>query len=197
MPAQILLPPGWAPPVGYANGVAVPAGRIVFIAGQVGWDEQQRFHSEELIPQFEQALKNVLAVLAEAEPHLPHDGLLHRQAGLYGRTQRARAHLAPADRQALPGDEHDLRRRPARSSGEDRARGDRRHTGRGLIVCVDARAPLLIDFGQARDAVLALTRSTRLRPPSEPIGRAPPCCRRPRQEGAPAGPASRPSWHDA
>jgi enamine deaminase RidA (YjgF/YER057c/UK114 family) len=66
MPAQILLPSGWAPPIGYANGVAVPAGRIVFIAGQVGWDEQQRFHSEELIPQFEQALRNVLAVLAEA-----------------------------------------------------------------------------------------------------------------------------------
>ena len=39
---------------------------MVFIAGQVGWDEQQRFHSEDLIPQFEQALKNVLAVLAQA-----------------------------------------------------------------------------------------------------------------------------------
>jgi len=38
----------------------------VFIAGQVGWDEQQRFHSEDLIPQFEQALKNVVAVLAQA-----------------------------------------------------------------------------------------------------------------------------------
>jgi enamine deaminase RidA (YjgF/YER057c/UK114 family) len=66
MAAQVLLPPGWAPPVGYANGIAVPAGRIVFIAGQVGWDEQQRFHSEDLVPQFEQALKNVLAVLAAA-----------------------------------------------------------------------------------------------------------------------------------
>ncbi|HEY1360750.1 MAG TPA: RidA family protein [Xanthobacteraceae bacterium] len=62
----VLLPPGWAPPIGYANGIVVPAGRIVFIAGQVGWDEQQRFHSEELTLQFEQALKNVLAVLAEA-----------------------------------------------------------------------------------------------------------------------------------
>ena len=64
--AQILLPPGWAPPIGYANGIAVPAGRIVFIAGQVGWDEQQKFQSEDLVPQFEQALKNVLAVLSEA-----------------------------------------------------------------------------------------------------------------------------------
>jgi enamine deaminase RidA (YjgF/YER057c/UK114 family) len=66
MTSQVLLPPGWAPPVGYANGIVVPAGRIVFIAGQIGWDDQQRFHSEELAPQFEQALKNVLAVLAVA-----------------------------------------------------------------------------------------------------------------------------------
>ena len=61
-----LFPPGWAPPIGYANGIVVPAGRIVFIAGQVGWDDQQQFHSEELLPQFEQALKNVLTVLAQA-----------------------------------------------------------------------------------------------------------------------------------
>ena len=66
MSAQILLPRDWAPPIGYANGIAVPAGRIVFIAGQVGWDEKQQFHSDKLIPQFEQALKNVLAVLAQA-----------------------------------------------------------------------------------------------------------------------------------
>jgi enamine deaminase RidA (YjgF/YER057c/UK114 family) len=39
---------------------------MVFIAGQVGWDAQQKFQSAELAPQFEQALKNVLAVLAEA-----------------------------------------------------------------------------------------------------------------------------------
>ena len=63
---QILHPPGWSPPIGYANGISVPAGRIVFIAGQVGWDAQQRFHSEEIVPQFEQALANVLAVLAQA-----------------------------------------------------------------------------------------------------------------------------------
>lgn len=66
MAMQILLPDGWAPPIGYSNGIAVDGGRLVFIAGQVGWDEQQRFHSEDLVPQFEQALKNVLNVLAEA-----------------------------------------------------------------------------------------------------------------------------------
>ena len=63
---DVLLPPGWAPPIGYANGIAATPGRIVFIAGQVGWDAQQRFHSVEIAPQFEQALANVLAVLAQA-----------------------------------------------------------------------------------------------------------------------------------
>ena len=63
---QTLLPAGWKPPIGYANGVTVDAGRIVFIAGQVGWNAQQVFESESIAPQFEQALKNILAVLAEA-----------------------------------------------------------------------------------------------------------------------------------
>ncbi len=66
MTATTLLPEGWAPPIGYSNGVAADRGRIVFIAGQVGWDAQQKFHSEQIAPQFEQALRNVLAVLAEA-----------------------------------------------------------------------------------------------------------------------------------
>ena len=63
---QVLLPDGWARPIGYANGIAIGAGRIIFVAGQVGWDENQRFQSEDIAPQFEQALKNVLAVLNEA-----------------------------------------------------------------------------------------------------------------------------------
>lgn len=71
MSMQILHPPGWLPPVGYANGISVAAGRVVFIAGQVGWDADQRFQSAQLVPQFEQALKNILAILAEAggAPH--------------------------------------------------------------------------------------------------------------------------------
>lgn len=62
---RVLHPQGWAKAVGYANGVEA-RGRLVFVAGQVGWDAGQRFHSAEIAPQFEQALKNVLAVLAEA-----------------------------------------------------------------------------------------------------------------------------------
>jgi len=68
---KVLLPQGWSPPVGYANGIEA-RGRIVFVAGQVGWDAQQKFHSTELAPQFEQALRNVLAVLAEAGGRAEH-----------------------------------------------------------------------------------------------------------------------------
>ena len=63
---KVLLPRGWDAPVGYANGIAAGSGTLVFVAGQVGWDAQQKFASAEIAPQFEQALKNVLAVLAEA-----------------------------------------------------------------------------------------------------------------------------------
>jgi enamine deaminase RidA (YjgF/YER057c/UK114 family) len=63
---EVLLPEGWASPIGYANGIAATPGRLVFIAGQVGWDAEQRFRSEAIAPQFEQALANVLAVLAAA-----------------------------------------------------------------------------------------------------------------------------------
>ena len=68
---NILHPPGWAPPIGYANGIAAQ-GTVVFVAGQVGWDAAQKFQSGDIAPQFEQALKNVLAVLAEAGGRAEH-----------------------------------------------------------------------------------------------------------------------------
>ena len=69
---RALLPSGWAPPVGYANGIEAPAGRLVFVAGQVGWNAAQKFESEDVAPQFAQALKNILAVLAEAGGRAEH-----------------------------------------------------------------------------------------------------------------------------
>ncbi|MGH8781662.1 RidA family protein [Paraburkholderia sp.] len=60
-----LLPAGWTPPRGYANGVAA-RGTQVFVAGQIGWDEQNRFHSDGFAEQAVQALRNVVAVLREA-----------------------------------------------------------------------------------------------------------------------------------
>jgi len=68
---KLLQPQGWAPPVGYANGTAA-RGTVVFVAGQVGWDAAQKFHSADIVPQFEQALRNVLAVLAEAGARAEH-----------------------------------------------------------------------------------------------------------------------------
>lgn len=62
---KILQPAGWPPPRGYVNGVAAP-GTPVFVAGQIGWNAQGRFDSDDLVAQVRQALLNVRAVLAEA-----------------------------------------------------------------------------------------------------------------------------------
>jgi enamine deaminase RidA (YjgF/YER057c/UK114 family) len=62
---QVLQPPGWARPKGYANGVAV-RGRQIYVAGMIGWDGQGQFHTDDLAGQVRQALHNVVAVLAEA-----------------------------------------------------------------------------------------------------------------------------------
>jgi enamine deaminase RidA (YjgF/YER057c/UK114 family) len=61
----VLQPPGWPRPPGYANGV-VAEGRLVFVAGQIGWDETGAFPAADLPGQVRQALRNVVAVLAEA-----------------------------------------------------------------------------------------------------------------------------------
>jgi enamine deaminase RidA (YjgF/YER057c/UK114 family) len=57
-----LQPEGWPRPAGYANGV-VARGRMIFLAGQVGWNAEGRFESDDLIAQIAQALRNVVAVL--------------------------------------------------------------------------------------------------------------------------------------
>jgi enamine deaminase RidA (YjgF/YER057c/UK114 family) len=63
MSHDILQPPGWTLPRGYANGIAAE-GRQVFVAGQIGWDAEQRFASDDFAGQLRQALANVVAVLA-------------------------------------------------------------------------------------------------------------------------------------
>ena len=62
---QILQPPGWPRPRGYANGVAAQ-GRLVFVAGQIGWDASGAIVSDDLVDQLRQTLENTLAVLREA-----------------------------------------------------------------------------------------------------------------------------------
>ena len=62
---QVLQPPGWEKPKGYVNGVAAE-GRLVFVAGQIGWNAACRFDSDDFVAQTRQALANIVAVLAEA-----------------------------------------------------------------------------------------------------------------------------------
>ncbi|GBD43413.1 2-iminobutanoate/2-iminopropanoate deaminase [bacterium HR40] len=65
MTRRVLQPAGWPRPQGYANGIEA-TGRMVFVAGQVGWDEEGRFVAGDFVAQTRQALANVLRVLAEA-----------------------------------------------------------------------------------------------------------------------------------
>jgi enamine deaminase RidA (YjgF/YER057c/UK114 family) len=60
---RTLLPEGWPRPKGYANGVETE-GRLVFVAGQIGWTVEEKFAASDFAGQFAQALDNTLAVLA-------------------------------------------------------------------------------------------------------------------------------------
>ncbi len=63
---KTVQPEGWAPAKGYANGVVCEGGRTVYVAGQIAWDAQQRFVSDDFVAQFDQALANVVAVVEAA-----------------------------------------------------------------------------------------------------------------------------------
>ena len=64
---KFINPESLGAPRGYSNGVlAEPGGRLLFIAGQVGWDEQQQIVSADLVEQFDRALANVVTVVTEA-----------------------------------------------------------------------------------------------------------------------------------
>lgn len=65
MTHDVILPPGWPRPKGYSNGV-VASGRMLCIAGMIGWDAQGVFHSDDFAVQARQALENLAAVLREA-----------------------------------------------------------------------------------------------------------------------------------
>ena len=71
MSNEILQPAGWPSPRGYANGIAC-RGKMVFVAGQVGWDESGRFASDKLSDQARQTFRNIAAVLAEAGADATH-----------------------------------------------------------------------------------------------------------------------------
>ena len=63
MSIRVLQPEGWPRPRGYANGMSA-SGRTIFVAGQVGWDEQQRLVDGGMVAQARQALANIVTILA-------------------------------------------------------------------------------------------------------------------------------------
>jgi len=64
-PHEILHPQSWKKPKGFANGIAAE-GRLVFLAGQIGWNAEQKFESVDFVAQARQALANIAALVAEA-----------------------------------------------------------------------------------------------------------------------------------
>ena len=68
---QILQPPGWARAKGFSNGIAA-SGKLVFIAGQIGWTGECKWEAWDFAGQFRQALQNILAVLKEAKGEPQH-----------------------------------------------------------------------------------------------------------------------------
>ena len=67
MSFTFINPESLGPPRGYSNGVLTePGGRLLFIAGQVGWDKNQNIVGDDLVEQFARALANVVAVVTEA-----------------------------------------------------------------------------------------------------------------------------------
>jgi len=63
---KILNPEGWPRPKGYSNGISAP-GENIFVAGQIGWNKDCEFETDDFIEQCRQALANIVAVLAEAD----------------------------------------------------------------------------------------------------------------------------------
>src|SRR4051812_8441408 len=64
---ELLHPKSWTRSSGYSNGVAAE-GRQIFVAGQVGWNARQEVVSDDFVAQVEQALRNIVEILAEAQP---------------------------------------------------------------------------------------------------------------------------------
>lgn len=72
MTTRILLPEGWRRPRGYSNGLSVVPGRLVFLAGIIGWNAQEAFEADDFAGQFRQVLLNIVDLLTEADAKPEH-----------------------------------------------------------------------------------------------------------------------------
>ncbi len=124
---RFLQPDGWAPPRGYANGVAAE-GRMVFVAGQVGWNAQRHFETDDFVGQVEQALINIVAVLRSAGAGPEHlvrmTWYVTDKAAYVTRSKGTGADLSERHRPPLPGDDPPGRGWIAGGSGAGRDRSD-------------------------------------------------------------------------
>lgn len=68
---EILQPKDWKRPKGYSNGI-IAEGKVIFISGQIGWNANEEFVSDQLVPQIKQALENITQILAEANAKPEH-----------------------------------------------------------------------------------------------------------------------------
>jgi enamine deaminase RidA (YjgF/YER057c/UK114 family) len=68
---NILQPPDWSAPKGYSNGI-MARGQVIYVGGQIGWNAKQEFESDDFIVQTHQALRNIVAVLSQAQARPEH-----------------------------------------------------------------------------------------------------------------------------
>ena len=66
MKHEAINPEDWGLPKGYSNGILAQPGRLLFVAGQIGWDKDEKLVSSDFVPQFKQAMENVMAVVTTA-----------------------------------------------------------------------------------------------------------------------------------
>ena len=68
---EIVRPGGWPRPKGYSDAVAA-SGKVIFVSGQVGWDAQHQFHSDDIVAQVRQALENIATLLRASDARPEH-----------------------------------------------------------------------------------------------------------------------------
>ena len=125
---EFLQPEGWAKPIGYANGVAA-TGRTIFVGGQIGWNGQCQFETDDFVGQVRQTLENIVAVLKAggAEPqHITSMTWYFVDKQEY--TQNLRG-LSRHHRPALPGHGRRAGGGADRRPRQDRDTGHRRRAG--------------------------------------------------------------------
>ena len=165
---RTLQPPGWPRPRGYANGIAA-RGTMVFVAGQIGWDERQAIVSDDLALQLGQALDNTLAVLREAGAGPEHvvrmTWYLTDKRDYLARARELGEVWRDAHGPALPGDGRGRGERPDRGARQDRDRDHCDHTrprSAGSALTAALRHAAAGETGPTRFRLTHFSASTRI-----------------------------------